>query len=158
MRKSIASFVAFSIFIACALLIFKQPAKASPPDAKAKALMALDDEWSRAAQAGNLDAVASYYAEDAVAYPPDAPKAVGRNAAREVWKNYFAAPNFKISWKSNAAGVDGKMGWTSGTYELSMNGPDGKPVSGVGKYLCVWRKGADGKWKAIHDMWNADSK
>jgi ketosteroid isomerase-like protein len=29
---------------------------------------------------------------------------------------------------------------------------------GKGKYVTVWRKGADGKWKTLHDIWNYDTK
>jgi ketosteroid isomerase-like protein len=28
----------------------------------------------------------------------------------------------------------------------------------TGKYVCIWAKQADGTWKAIHDIWNTDSK
>ena len=27
-----------------------------------------------------------------------------------------------------------------------------------GEYITVWRKGADDTWKAIHDIWNSDTK
>jgi len=40
----------------------------------------------------------------------------------------------------------------------SFKGPDGKTVDGKGKYVCVWRNQGDGSWKAVHDMWNSDSK
>lgn len=127
---------------------------------EAKALARLDDEWSAAAGKRDAEAVASFYADDAVAYPPGEPMATGRAAAQKVWAAYFAEPSFRISWKTLHAGVadSGEMGFTSGSYECSWNGADGKPVVEKGKYLCTWRKGADGKWKAVHDMWNADSR
>jgi ketosteroid isomerase-like protein len=50
------------------------------------------------------------------------------------------------------------MGFTSGTYEATWTGPDGKPVTETGKYLCTWQKQPDGSWKAVHDMWNSDTK
>jgi ketosteroid isomerase-like protein len=139
----------------CLLSVFSF---AADDKAAAKALTALDDEWSKAAATHNVDRTASFYAEDARAYPPNEPLAVGRAVAREVWARYFATPDFKISWKTTAAGADGNTGWTAGTYEDSFKGPDGKTVHEKGKYLCVWKKGADGKWKAIQDMWNSDSK
>jgi ketosteroid isomerase-like protein len=125
-----------------------------------RALAKLDDEWSAAAGKRDADAVASFYADDAVVYPPGEPVAIGRAAAQKVWAAYFAEPSFKISWKTLHAGVadSGEMGFTSGSYECSLNGADGNPVVEKGKYLCMWRKGADGNWKAVHDMWNADSR
>jgi ketosteroid isomerase-like protein len=136
---------------------------ASPPagkDAIARTLTQLDDDWSRAAATGNADSVAAYYAEDAIAYPPDAAVAVGRAAAQRVWASYFADSTFTISWKTEHAGASssGDLGFTSGTYEDSFKRPDGTLVEEKGKYLCVWEKQPDGSWKAVHDMWNTDAR
>jgi ketosteroid isomerase-like protein len=50
----------------------------------------------------------------------------------------------------------GDIGYTSGTYEFTMNDASGKPVNERGKYLEVWKKQADGKWKCVMDIWNSD--
>jgi ketosteroid isomerase-like protein len=50
----------------------------------------------------------------------------------------------------------GDLACLSGTYELTMNDPGGKPVSDRGKYVEVWEKQADGKWKCGTDIWNSD--
>ena len=133
---------------------------AADPDTMAKALAHLDDEWSKAAVAKDVDRVASFYAVNAIAYPPNEPMAIGRTAAKKVWASYFADPTFSISWKTLHSGVStsGDLGFTAGTYEDSFKGPDGKLVKEKGKYVCTWRKEKDGTWKAIHDIWNSDSK
>jgi len=127
-------------------------------EANAKDLAQLDDDWSKAAVARDVERVVSFYAEDAVAYPPNAPAAAGKAAAKKVWAAYFSDPSFAISWKTTHAGVTGDMGYTSGADEDSFKGPDGKTVHEKGKYVCVWRKQKDGSWKAIHDIWNTDAK
>jgi len=127
-------------------------------EANANALAQLDDDWSKAAATRDADRVASFYADDAIAYPPNEPAAVGRPAAKKVWAAYFADPSYSISWKTVHAGVSGDLGFTAGTYEDSFKGPDGKLVQGKGKYVCTWRKQKDGTWKAIHDIWNTDAK
>lgn len=128
--------------------------------ALAAQLTQLDDAWSAAAATRNADSVASFYATDAVAYPPNMPVAVGRAAARDVWAGGFADSTYTISWTTTAARVaaSGDMGFTAGTYQESYRGADGTPVTATGKYLCVWAKQADGSWKATNDMWNADAK
>lgn len=128
--------------------------------AKAKMLIKLDDDWSAAAVARDVDRVASFYADDAIAYPPSEPVAVGRAAAKKVWATYFADPTFSISWKTLHAEVSksGELGYTTGTYEASYKGHDGKPVAEKGKYLCTWKLQGDRTWKAIHDMWNTDAR
>lgn len=127
-------------------------------DAIATTLTQLDEEWSKAAVAKDIDRVASFYAPDAVAYPPSQVAATGATEARHVWERYFADPTFSISWKTTRAGGSGDLGFTSGTYEDSYTKFDGITVRETGKYLCIWKKQPDGSWKATHDMWNLDSQ
>jgi ketosteroid isomerase-like protein len=142
------------------LAVFAAPqAHAADMDTHATVLVKLDDAWSKAAASKDPRGVASYYAKDALVYPPDDVLATGQDAAEKIWASYFALPNFSISWQATHASVSrsGELGFTSGTYQDSYTGADGKTVNEKGKYVCVWEK-QDGKWKAIHDIWNADAK
>ena len=136
------------------------PTRSADPDAMAQTLTQVDDDWSKAAATRDAERVASFYAEDAIAYPPNEPAAVGRPAAHQVWASYFADSTFSISWKTSHAGVaaSGDLGFTAGTYEDSFRGADGVLVRETGKYVCTWKKQNDGSWKATHDIWNTDSK
>ena len=158
MTKQPAMRIAAAALFAGAVALMGQPSPASAEDAGAKALAAADNAWSKLAVARDVDGVASYYAEDAVAYPPNEPAAVGRAAIRKVWAGYFGNPSFQISWTATAAGADRRTGWTAGTYQDSYKTADGNTVAEKGKYVTVWRKGANGKWQAIRDIWNSDSK
>jgi ketosteroid isomerase-like protein len=41
---------------------------------------------------------------------------------------------------------------------MTMSGPKGtKPITDKGKYLTVFKKQADGSWKAVADMINSDT-
>lgn len=135
------------------------PAASADGDAS-KALAKLDDDWSKAAATRDAGRVASFYAEDAIAYPPNEPAAIGRAAAQRVWASFFADPGFTISWTTLHAGVSksGDVGYTTGVYEAAFKGADGKAIVEKGKYVCVWAKQRDGSWKAVHDIWNADAK
>jgi ketosteroid isomerase-like protein len=129
-------------------------------DAKAKALARLDDDWSKMAAKRDLDGLLSFYAEDAIVYPPNQPVAKGREAAKKLWMSLLADPSASSSWKANHSEVSksGEIGFTAGTYEFSIKAPDGKAMTEKGKYLCVWKQQKDGSWKVIHDMWNSDAK
>ena len=83
----------------------------------AKELTRLDDRWSTAAATKNADTVAAFYAADAIAYPPNAPIAIGQPAGRKAWASYFADSTFSISWKTEPAGAagSGDPGFTSGS-------------------------------------------
>jgi ketosteroid isomerase-like protein len=145
---------------AFAVLLSASCAPKADTDAIAKTLTQLDEDWSKAAAMKNVDSVASFYAANAIAYPPNEPIAIGQPAAKRVWGSYFADSTFKISWTTDHAGASksGDLGFTTGSYEDSFRGPDGKLVTEKGKYVCIWAKQADGTWKAIHDIWNSDSK
>ena len=142
------------------VLLLASCAPAVDTDALAKELTRLDDDWSKAAATKDADKVASFYAKDAIAYPPDEPIAVGQPAAKKVWASYFRDSTYSLSWKTEHAGVtkSGDLGFTAGTFEDSFRGRDGTLIAKKGKYLCTWAKQADGNWKATHDMWNYDSK
>jgi ketosteroid isomerase-like protein len=143
-----------------AMLIASSCAPQVDTDAVAKELTRLDTEWSKAALAKDVDKVASFYAADAVVYPPDAPVVHGQAAAKQAWASIFSEPTFTLSWKTEYAHAakSGELGVTAGSYEDSFRGPDGAMVVQKGKYLCTWEKQADGSWKAAHDMWNSDAK
>jgi ketosteroid isomerase-like protein len=128
-------------------------------DTKAEqALREADAAWSKAAESKDLDKTVSYYSDDATVLPPNAPAATTKEAIRKVWQDMLATPGFVISWKATKVEVakSGDLGFVSGTYEVTMNDASGKPVSEKGKYVEVWKKQADGKWKCGTDTWNSD--
>jgi ketosteroid isomerase-like protein len=128
-------------------------------DSKAEqALRDADAAWSKAAESKDLDKILSYYSDDATVLPPNAAAATTKEAIKKIWQDMLASPGFVISWKANKVEVakSGDLGFVSGTYELSMNDASGKPVNDKGKYVEVWEKKADGKWKCGTDTWNSD--
>ena len=121
------------------------------------ALKDLDAQWSKAAAAKDLEITVSYYADDAVLMPPNAPVAAGA-AIRDFWKSMIASPGFAGGWKATKVEVSrsGDLAYLRGSYELTENDASGKPVNGRGKLVEVWKKQADGKWKVVADMFNSD--
>ena len=138
-------------------LCFVATAVCFAEDAKMEqTLRDLDEQWSKAAAAKDVDKTVSYYSEDAVVMPPNAPRATTKEAIRAIWKDLLT--DASISWKTKEVEVaqSGDIGYTSGTYEVTMTDPTGTPVRDRGKYLEVWKKQADGTWKCVMDMWNSD--
>jgi uncharacterized protein (TIGR02246 family) len=136
---------------------FVGPARAADTKLE-QALRDLDAQWSTAAAAKDLDKTVSYYSDDALVMPPNALTARSKEAIRRVWQDLLASPGLVISWKTTKVEVakSGDLACLSGTYELTMNDPSGKPVSDQGKYVEVLEKQADGKWKCGTDIWNSD--
>jgi len=114
-------------------------------DTKAEqALRDADAAWSKAAESKDL--------------APNASAATTKEAIKTIWQDMLASPGLVISWKATKVEVakSGDLGFVSGTYELTMNDASGKPVTDKGKYVEVWEKKADGKWKCGTDTWNSD--
>jgi ketosteroid isomerase-like protein len=123
----------------------------------AKALAQLDDAWSASAGQRDLAKLLSFYAPDAVAYPPGGAAASTPADIRKVWEG-ITDPNYSLAWEAKHAAIaaSGDIGFTSGTFKESTKAADGKVANATGKFLCVWKKQKDGSWKAVHDMWNYD--
>ena len=102
-----------------------------------------------------MDKTVSFYSDDALVMPPHAPSATTKEAIRTLWKDLLT--DAKISWKTKKVEVaqSGDLAFVSGTYEVTLNDPTGKPVNDRGKYLEVWEK-KGGTWKCGSDIWNSD--
>lgn len=63
-----------------------------------------------------------------------------------------------LPWQAAKVEVSrsGDLGYTIGTYEGTWTPPKGEAVKDRGKYLEVWKKQADGKWKCVADMYSSD--
>jgi uncharacterized protein (TIGR02246 family) len=142
------------------LLLFGLLCLASAADTKSieQNLRDLDDQWSATAGAKDLEKTVAFYSEDAMVLPPNASAATSKEAIRRVWQDLLASPGLVISWKTTKVEVakSGDLACLSGTYDLTMNDASGKPVDDHGKYVEVWEKQADGKWKCGTDIWNSD--
>ena len=149
-----------SFLVGCiALLSLTYVCPAPGADTKIEqALRDLDDQWSKAAGAKDVDKTVSYYSADAIVMPPNGPSATSKDAIRNAWKDMLASPGAAISWKTTKVEVaqSGDLGYTSGTYKFTVNDASGKPVDDRGKYVEVWKKQADGSWKCVMDIWNSD--
>ena len=143
------------------LLSFTFVCSVLPADTKSaieQALRDLDAQWSAAAGSKDLEKTISFYSEDAIVLPTNAPAATTKDAIRNTWRDLLASPGLAISWKTTKVEVakSGDIAYTTGTYELAMNDASGKPINDRGKYVEVWKKQADGKWKVAIDIWNSD--
>ncbi len=131
-----------------------------PPDTRAAdetTIRALDAQWSKTAAAKDLDGSVAYYADDASLLPPNAPIAADKQAIRAVWSSLLSS-GASLSWEASKVEVSrsGDLAYIVGAYTLATKDPEGKPVNDHGKFVEVWKKQADGKWKVEADIFNSD--
>lgn len=143
-----------------ALLLLSAACNQTPPDTRAAdeaAIRDADAQWSKTAGTKDLEGTVAYYTDDATVLSPNAPMTTGKQAIRAVWAELLG-PGTSIAWQANKAEVarSGDLSYIMGTYQLTMNDPQGNPVADKGKFVEVWKKQADGKWKVVADIFNSD--
>jgi uncharacterized protein (TIGR02246 family) len=141
---------------ALALAACAAPPVPPPPDTRAvdeAAIHAKVKAWSAAAQAKDAAKFVSVFADDAVVMMEGAPDISGIAAIREAIPGLMQDPNFALSFEADKVVVarSGDLAYETGTYSMTMSGPDKKPASDRGHYVVVWRKQADGEWKVVID-------
>lgn len=114
--------------------------------------------WLASYNAGDADAIAARYADDAVVMAPGAPAAVGREAIRAMIAEQSAGTKAAgitlAAVDGDTVGISsaGDMAWHSGAYTVSdATGA----VIDSGNYMEV-QKNVDGKWLIVRDIWNSD--
>lgn len=134
------------------------PPAPPPPDTAADeaALKADPGAWMESYNAGNADAIAEHYTDDALLMAPGAPAQQGKAAIREfiaadIVKSKAAGLKFN-NGDATGVGVSGDMGWVSGVF--TVTDASGATID-AGKYLSVFRR-TNGQWKLIRDTWNSD--
>jgi uncharacterized protein (TIGR02246 family) len=135
---------------------------ATPPDNRAAdvtALRDLDAQWAKTTATNDVDAIVAYYSDDASLLPPDAPIVTGKQAIRAAWAAMLA-PGVSLSWTADKveAARSSDLAYMTGNYTMSTKQSLSKaPVTEQGKYVEVWKKQADGKWKVVADIFNSDA-
>ena len=80
-------------------------------------LRKLDDDWSKAAGAKDVEKTISYYSDDAVVMPPNIPTLTGKEAIRTLWKSMLDSPAFSGGWKATKVEVarSGDLAYVTGS-------------------------------------------
>jgi len=128
-------------------------------DTSAADLQAIKDketQWAKDAAAKDPNKFAVYYADDATLLLPNAPIIKGISQIKSALQGLMQDPHFSLTFSGDAAEVSGNLGYTQGHYTMTMSDQKGNSVEDKGKYLTVWKKQADGTWKAVEDMNNTD--
>lgn len=149
-----------AILFGCLIVIMVVVARAprvQGSSADEAAIRKIDAEWSKTAGTLNVDKTVAYYSEDASVMAPNAPVAKDKAAIRALWAGLLT-PGTSISWDIAKLEVSssGDLAYVTGTYKLSMKGPDGKPMGDVGKMVEVWKKQPNQQWKCVADIFNSD--
>ena len=130
----------------------------SDPAAVQKAIKADETKWNDDFKSKNLEALLSHYADDAFFVAPGV-QADGSTAIRKAYAEGLADNYFSIQFASDKIDVaqSGDLAYARGHFtEKHDDQKTAKIVTESGAYLTVYKKQADGSWKAVEDFAAAD--
>jgi ketosteroid isomerase-like protein len=135
----------------------------APPDTRAadeKTIREGEAAWVKDFASKDMDKIVAHYADNASVLMPDAPIMNGKDAIRAGLKDSIADPKFSLDLATAKVEVStggGDLAYSQGAY--TFTGTDPKTKKGMtekGKYVEVYKKQADGSWKIVEDINNAD--
>jgi len=162
MKGSLSLFKAMLLaLIGLAACTSEQKPAPAPPDTRAAdeaVIRAASAEWDKAAVAKDLEKSLSFYADDAALLYPGSPVVTGAEGRRKAWDSIFKMPGLMLTWATTKVEVarSSDLAYETGTYDMSWTEKNGKTKKEKGKYMVVWKKQANGSWKALLDTYNAD--
>jgi ketosteroid isomerase-like protein len=123
--------------------------------AEAEQLLATDRAWAEVAAAGtDVDSIVSFWTDDARVVSADQPTIQGTAALREMVQAFATIPGAGVTWTPETAVVaaSGDLGYTYGTNAFTVPDSAGTATTMRGRYITVWRKNADGRWRCVMDF------
>ncbi len=77
-----------------------------------------------------------------------------RDEVLKEWEPFFAENGPRLTWAPVhvEAAASGDLGYSTGRYEMTAKNPDGSSRTGVGWYVTIWRRGEDGRFRAVLDI------
>jgi ketosteroid isomerase-like protein len=124
--------------------------------ADAKTIQDKDTAYSKDIAAKDTSKLATYFADDANLMLPNEPLMKGAANVQAALGATMQIPNFSLSWKVERVETSASLGYSRGSYAETSIGRDGKPTTDKGNYVIVWKKQADGIWKAIEQILTSD--
>lgn len=116
-------------------------------------IAAAGQAFSRAYVAGDTAAIRDFYTPDAVLLPPD-----GEVRGRDAIVRYYApGPRLRQlhhAMISHDLRVVGDLAVDAGTWTNTVQRVGQPPREASGRYLVVWRRSGDGRWRIEYDVWH----
>ena len=126
----------------------------SDPRSTARELAALRRDFQAAVGRSDVDATASTYDDDARLMLPTGEAIDGRVAIASYWRTGFEAGMSGIELVPDGFEIGDGVAWEYGQYGLSVEPAYEDPATERGRYLTIYRRGDDGRWRRALDVLN----
>ena len=117
-------------------------------------LQALNTQWDAAFNAKQADQVAAMYDDAAAVIPAGAAQVSGNAAVLAFWTNTIAQGIIDHKLEMVEAGEFGDMAFQRGLWSAAVVNDQGERQVFSGNVHLLYRRQADGAWKALTHIWN----
>ena len=115
----------------------------------AAVVQASNTQWSRP----NVDALADFYTEDTIVFPPRGEPLRGRDAVRAYWTRSADRRILAHTIRPERIDVAADLVAEHGAFDLTWQSGDTPAQRGTSTYVSVWKRGPDGVWRKHLDSW-----
>lgn len=118
-------------------------------------IMAINTQFDEAFNTKNAEAIGALYADNAVVMPaPAGEPVIGSAAAKDFFGGLISAGVIEHQLTLVEAVEDGNLAYQRGKWAAAMFNEKGEKQTFGGNVHLVYRKQADGSWKAVTHIWN----
>ena len=115
----------------------------------------MGDLYTLACNTGDIDLYMSYYTDDGVQMPPEAPIRIGSEQIRAAMEPALTLFNSKVPVYPQEAEITGDWAFGRCDYSISVTPKEGGPTTTFqGKDLDIFKRQADGSWKSSMSHWS----
>lgn len=153
--KQLALVLAIIALAGCDGMKREQKEAAADPAAIEQELKTIESGWEKDYQARDVDKALTHYSNDAAVANPGMALASDEVSRKMAITQFLSDSSMKVTFASDKVGVaqSGEIAYTRGHYAIETTDTKTKqPKTETGSYLTVWKKQADGSWKAVEDF------
>ena len=118
------------------------------------AILAAEAKYVQAYNAKDAATLALIYSEDAAVLPTNDFRVDGRAAIRKLFQGGIDLGITALTLNAQEVQESGDWAYAVGVYTAKYPNKKRKMINVVGKYVEIWKKGADGQWYLHRDIWN----
>ncbi len=140
--------------VACAHAPASSKPEADPAAPVRAAIAAANAEFAQALLRGDAKAMAATFTEDGEIVPTNERGFVEGREAIEAYqaKRLEGRRYLEVEITTVHLGTSGDLAWETGVTRATIQQAQGAPVAVTGRYLAVWKRGADGTWRIRVDL------
>lgn len=112
------------------------------------------EAWLELFNDRKAQALVAMYTDDCILMPPDEPTITGRQAVMDFYLPLLRH-GFTMERANEEAETHTDLTFRRGTYTIKDRHGE---VTEQGKYVQLWRRQDDGKWRLSREIWNTDER